>query len=80
MFTKSNIAVIAAFLTALAGPAYATNGEIGLSDRGLDASQGARPSFTDARARASVDTRRESRPRMTEGSSSAPDFNLIGHN
>ena len=60
MSTKSNIAVIAAFLTALAGPAYATNGDIGLSDHGQDASQGARPSFTDTQARASVDTRRES--------------------
>ena len=80
MFTKSNIAVIAAFLTALAGPAYPTNGDIGLSDRTQDASQGARTSFTDTQARASVDTRRESRPSTTEGSPSAPDSNLIGHN
>ena len=79
MLTKSNIAVIAAFLTALAGPAYASNGDIGLSDRGLDASQGARQSFTDTRARAPIDTRRESRPRNAEGSSSTSDFNLIGH-
>jgi hypothetical protein len=40
MSTKSNIAVIAAFLTVLAGPAYATNGDIGLSDHGQGASQG----------------------------------------
>jgi hypothetical protein len=79
MPTKSNIAVIAAFLTALAGPAYATNGDIGLSDRGQDASQGARTSFTDTQARASIDTRRESRPRNAEASSSTSDFNLIGH-
>jgi hypothetical protein len=80
MHTKSNIAVIAAFLTALAGPAFATNGDIGLSDRAQHASPGARASFTDIQAWASVDTRRESRPHTTESSSSAPDFNLIGHN
>jgi hypothetical protein len=80
MLTRSNIAVIAAFLTALAGPAYAANGDSGFSARAQDASQGARTSFTNTHAWASVDTRRESRPRTTEGSSSAPDFNLIGHN
>jgi len=74
MSTKSNIAVIAAFLTALAAPAYATNGDIGLSDNGQGTSQGGRAS------RASVDTRRESRPRNAEGSSSTFNFNLIGHN
>jgi hypothetical protein len=79
MLTKSNIAVIAAFLTALAGPAYATNGDIGLSDHGQGESQSGRSASVNTRARASVDTRRDSRPRTTEGSSSAPDFDLIGH-
>jgi hypothetical protein len=80
MSTKSNIAVIAAFLTALAAPAYATNGDIGLSNHGQGASQSGRASAVDARARASVNTRRESRPRNAEGASSTFDFNLIGHN
>jgi hypothetical protein len=44
MSKKSNIAVIAAFLTALAIPAHASNGDIGSSDRGPGASQSGRSS------------------------------------
>jgi hypothetical protein len=80
MSTKSNIAVIAAFLTALASPASASNGDIGLSDRGQGGSQSGRSASVYTRARASVDTGRESRQHNTDGASSTSNFNLIGHN
>ncbi len=81
MSTRSNIAVIAAVLSVLGAPAYANNGDIGLSDQGQPGtSQVEQLPGANAWARASVDIRRQSRPRNTEGSSSTVDFSLIGHN
>ena len=76
MSTKSNIAVIAAFLAVLAAPAHANNGDIGLTDRGQEVS--GRPSATDAVASGSIDARRQTRPRNSN--SSSPILDLIGHN
>ena len=72
MSTKSNIAVIAAFLAVLGAPAHANNGDIGLSNRGQGTSQ--RPSTTDALASGRLDAPPQSRLRNSNGSSSTFDF------
>jgi len=71
MSKRPNIAIVAALLAVLAAPAHANNGDIGLPDRGLEASWSRQLSSTNALARQSLNTRR---PRNSDSSSSTSDF------